>query len=80
MRASRQLILLTRMVGSALRANEFGLFAKVSAHVVKTRASDSKFCVPASKVKFRLAGVRLSASIFDRLYPAIIGSLLYMYK
>ena len=42
------------MVGSALRVNESGLFAKVSAHVVKTRASDVKFCVRATKVKFRL--------------------------
>ena len=57
MRASRHLILLTRngWTGAALRANESGLFAKVSAHVVKTRASDSKFCVRASKVKFRLS-------------------------
>ena len=43
------------MVGPALRVNEFGLFAKVSAQVVKTRVSDSKFCARASKVKFRLS-------------------------
>ena len=69
------------MVGPALRVNEFGLFAKVSAQVVKTRVSDSKFCARASKVKFRLSArpiigasdyrrVRLSASIFYRPYPA----------
>ena len=43
------------MVGLALRENEFGLLANLSAHVVKTRAYDSKCCVRASEVKFQLS-------------------------
>ena len=72
MHASGQLILLTRngWTGAALRANESGLFAKVSAHVVKTRASDSKFCVRASKVKFRLSACPIIGVGFRPPVPA----------
>ena len=58
------------MVGPALRANESGLFAKVSAHLVKRRASDSKFCVRASKIKFRLSARPIIGVDFRPPVPA----------
>ena len=53
-----------------LRANESGLFANVSAHVVKSHASDLKCCVLASKVKLRLSARPLIGVDFQPPVPA----------